>query len=814
MKVLKFGGTSMGSAAAIKSTIKIIEKTLENDPCIVVVSAMSGVTDQLLLISDLAFKNNPIYKTLIKDLSDKHLHLIENLIDVKTRAHVIATVKVFFNELEALIEGVQLIQELSLRTQDKIISFGEIMSSTILHAYFKNQYPDCIWIDSRQLIKTDDNFSSALVDYSLTEPNIQDFIARNQAKLYIAPGFISSTKDNVTTTLGRGGSDYSAAIFASSLQVKVLEIWSDVSGMLTADPRMVPNAKKIDRIPYHEALELSYFGAKVIYPPTILPVMRKKIPVYLKNTFEPENVGTLIESESSSNPNIIRGISSYKEVVVANLEGIGMIGIPGFSRRFFDALGKNKINVILITQSSSEQSICVVVSRRDAPKAKLKIDQEFEFEIKQNILKPLVLEQEMAIVAVIGDKMRNHSGISGRMFSALGRNGINVRAIAQGSSEMNISAVINTHDIKKALTTLHEEFFENSLKLVNLFIVGKGNVGSKLLSQLQSQKQFLAQNAHIQIEVVGLADSKRFVLNEKGIDLNHWSEILETAPLGNVTTFIQNAQNLNLRNAVFVDITAHKEVAELYPDLLKKSIGVVACNKIACSSSYSYYQELKKLAREFNTSFYFETNVGAGLPIINTLTDLIRSGDEIYSIKAVLSGTLNYVFNHYDGKTLFADVVRKAQAEGFTEPDPRLDLAGTDVMRKILILARESGADMEMDDIKNTPFLPAPCMEGSVDDFYKQLELHEEHFRNLYQKAAANHSKLKFVATFDKGKAWVQLEEIKDDSPFYHLYGKDNIVLFYTKRYSEFPLVVKGAGAGADVTASGIFGDIIKFARH
>ncbi|MCX8472420.1 MAG: bifunctional aspartate kinase/homoserine dehydrogenase I [Sediminibacterium sp.] len=814
MKVLKFGGTSMGSAVAIKSTIKIIEKALKNDPCIVVVSAMSGVTDQLLLISDLAFKNNVIYKTLIKDLSDKHFILIEHLIEVKTRAQVIATIKVFFNELEALLEGVGLIQELSLRTQDKIISFGELMSSTILHAYFQTIYSECIWVDSRQLIKTDENFGSAIVDYPITEQNIQEFVSKNPTDLYIAPGFISSTKQNITTTLGRGGSDYTAAIFASALNVKMLEIWSDVSGMLTADPRLVPNAKKIDRIPYHEALELSYFGAKVIYPPTILPVMRKQIPVYLKNTFDPENAGTLIETESSPNPNIIRGISSYKEVVVVNLEGIGMIGIPGFSRRLFDVLGNNKINVILITQSSSEQSICVVISRRDAQKAKQKIDKEFDFEIKQNILKPVALEQEMAIVAVVGDKMRNHSGISGRMFAALGRNGINVRAIAQGSSEMNISAVINTQDIKKALSTLHEEFFENSLKLVNLFIVGKGNVGSKLLSQLQKQKDFLANNAHIQVEVVGLADSKRFVLNEKGIDLNDWLSILTASPEGSLQDFIHHAQNLNLRNAVFVDITANKEVAELYPTLLKKSIGVVACNKIACSGSYSYYSNLKHLAREYNTSFYFETNVGAGLPIINTLTDLVRSGDVIHSIKAVLSGTLNYVFNNYDGKTLFADVVRKAQAEGFTEPDPRLDLSGTDVMRKILILARECGAVIEISDIKNTSFLPASCMEGSVEDFYKQLEIHEDYFLKLYQNAHENNSKLKFVATFDSGNAWVQLEEIKEDSPFYHLYGKDNIVLFYTNRYNEFPLVVKGAGAGADVTASGIFGDIIKFARH
>ncbi|MDI9338487.1 MAG: bifunctional aspartate kinase/homoserine dehydrogenase I [Alphaproteobacteria bacterium] len=814
MQVFKFGGTSVGSASAIKSILEIVKKACQTQPTILVLSAMSGITDKLLLTAQLASQNDASYLTILKAIEDKHFEAIEALYPIDNRSHVITNVKVLFNELETLLEGIRMLGEISLRTQDKVVSFGEILSTTMIHPLTKYFCPNALWVDARRLIKTDAHFTAAIVDFEKTSHNINDFITHNPADLYVTPGFIASTEDNYTTTLGRGGSDYTAAIFAYAVHATAVEIWSDVSGMLTADPRIVPAAKKIEKIPYHEALELSYFGAKVIYPPTILPVMRKNIPVYLKNTFVPEDPGTLIQSEACDNPNIIRGISSYRDVSVLNLQGVGMIGIPGFSSRFFTVLGKNKINIILITQSSSEQSICVVINKRDCNKAKSLLEIEFKFEFEQNILNALQIEADQSIVAIIGDKMKNHSGISGRMFSALGRNGINVRAIAQGASEMNISAVIKNTDITKALNVLHEEFFEQVPKRLNIFIVGKGNVGKKLLELIAQQYQYLFEHLNINIKLVGLSGTNRFVIKPEGISLDSWESEFETfAKQGSIQDFMNDIIQLNLLNSVFIDITAHQDVAKVYPELLKKSIAIIACNKIACSNDYEHYKLLKSLTREFNTSFYFETNVGAGLPIISTLNDLIKSGDSMHSIQAVLSGTMNFVFNQYDGSTSFADVVKKAQQEGYTEPDPRSDLSGVDVKRKILILAREAGHIIEMCDIEGESFLPPSCFEGSIADFYLELERQEPHFKKLLAAAAAEGAKLKFVARFSNGKAHVSLEHIKPESPLYHLYGKDNIVLFYTNRYPDNPLVIKGAGAGAEVTASGIFADIIKTAH-
>jgi aspartokinase/homoserine dehydrogenase 1 len=598
------------------------------------------------------------------------------------------------------------------------------------------------------------------------------------------------------------------------MDAAVVEIWTDVNGMMTADPRLVSHARVIPHISYQEAMELSHFGAKVIYPPTIQPVMSKNIPVWVKNTFQPAEHGTVIENGAvHRNGNSIRGISSISKIALLSLEGSGMVGIPGFSKRLFEALAGAAINVILITQSSSEHSICVAVEDPYADKAQEVADKAFAWEIETGKVEPLVVEKGLAIVALVGDNMKSHPGVSGKMFGALGRNGVNVRAIAQGSSERNISAVIATADVKKAINVLHEEFFETTYKQVNLFITGVGNVGSRLLGQLRQQQQYLQQNLLLQVRVVGMANSRKMLFNDEGIDLANWKALLQEGEPMSLPGFIETVRSKNLRNSVFADVTANDSVASSYDLLLQKSVSVVACNKVACSSSYSYYKKLKDLAREYNCLFLFETNVGAGLPVIGTLNDLMRSGDIVNKIEAVLSGTLNFVFNHYDGKKSFASVVRQAQEEGYTEPDPRLDLGGTDVMRKIMILAREAGEKLEMDQITNNSFMPESCMKGSVDDFYAAMEKEEAHFKQLYADASGAGKKLKFVARYADSKAEVGLKHVDPQSDFYHLYGKDNVVLFYTNRYPEQPLVVKGAGAGAEVTASGVFADIIRAAR-
>jgi len=583
--------------------------------------------------------------------------------------------------------------------------------------------------------------------------------------------------------------------------------------MMTADPRLVSNAKIIPHILYREAMELSHFGAKVIYPPTIQPVMMKNIPVWVKSTFAPGDHGTLIENSIVKNNSSVRGISSINKIALLSLEGSGMAGIPGFSKRLFETLANEQINVILITQSSSEHSICVGIEEAYAENAKDAVDKAFDYEIEKHKVEPLKIERDLAIIALVGDKMKSHPGISGKMFSALGRNGVNVRAISQGSSERNISAVIAANDVKKAVNVLHEAFFETTYKQVNLFITGVGNVGSRLLAQLSQQNHYLQKNLRLTIRVIGIANSKKMVFNEKGIDLKNWKELLQNGDTMSLSEFVNAMQEKNMRNSVFVDVTANEDIAKHYAEILQKSISIVACNKIAASSSYVYYEKLKNLAREFNGHFLFETNVGAGLPVIGTLNDLLLSGDKVTRIEAVLSGTLNFVFNNYNGKDSFAKVVRQAQDEGYTEPDPRLDLSGVDVARKIMILAREAGEKIEMDDITNVSFMPEECMKGSVADFYASMEKNEADFKKIFEEADKAGKKLKFVAAYENGSARVGLQQIGSEHDFYHLYGKDNVVLFYTERYPDQPLVIKGAGAGADVTASGVFADIIRAAR-
>jgi aspartokinase/homoserine dehydrogenase 1 len=813
MQVLKFGGTSVGSTKAIEQVCNILQHHKPAGQYAIVVSAMGGMTDKLIQCGQLAGQGQEQYRVILQEIETRHLDTIRELFPITAQSSLISQLKKKLNILENLCDGIFQVGELSKRSLDKIMSFGELISCVLVAEKLKQQGLNATWKDSRELIITDDYFGNARVDFPTTNHHIAEYFQQAPADYIVFPGFVASSSNGETTTLGRGGSDYTAAIIAAATHAEVLDIWTDVSGMMTADPRLVSQAIPITNISYEEAMELSHFGAKVIYPPTIQPVMAKRIPIWIKNTFAPADHGTLIQDNTDrSFP--VTGISGIQHIALLTLEGSGMVGIPGFSKRLFEALLQERINVILITQSSSEHSITVGIHEEDLLKAKTAVDSEFSQEIQEKHIEPLIVERDMSIVAVVGDKMKNHHGTSGKLFSALGRNGVNVRAIAQGSTEKNISTVINKSDIKKALNVIHEAFFETPLKQVNIFIAGVGNVGSKLLEQLHQQNTYLQNELGLQVRVIGLANSKKMLLLDNGFSLEQWRDELTAGAPTNMPEFVQMIKTLNLRNSVFIDNTASKEVAAVYGEFLQHGISVVTCNKIACSSEYSYYKKLKDLGRQFNASFLFETNVGAGLPVINTLNDLIRSGDKVRSIEAVLSGSLNFVFNNFIADASFRTVVKAAQDEGYTEPDPRIDLSGVDVMRKILILARESGAVMELGDITNHSFLPAECLNApSVADFYEQLDVHAGHFLAIRQQADAAGKKLKFVAKYEDGKASVGLQSVAPDHPFFNLEGKDNIVLYTTHRYAAQPLIVKGAGAGADVTASGIFADIIRTAR-
>lgn len=814
MKILKFGGTSVANSQNILLVENIIKKESSKDNVVVIVSALHGITDLLINAAEYASVKNENYLQLLKNAEEKHLNLVKELIPVLEQSSLLSFVKKHFNDLEDLCNGVFVLGELTARIKDKIASYGEFLSSSIIAARLQQQELDCLWMNTAELIRTDSNFTHAKVNFKVTDDNFKNYFNKHRNHIFIGPGFIANDEKGHTTTLGRGGSDYSAAIIAAAIHAEELQIWTDVSGMMTADPRLASHAKPIAEISYHEAMELSHFGAKVIYPPSIQPVMVNNINLKIKNTFDPEAQGTLVSHNLNISDHekqqVAVGVSNMENIALLTLEGSGMIGIPGISAKLYQCLSQEKINVILITQGSSEHSITIAIHEKDMLAAEQAINSSFADDIDLKRVAPVKIETGLSIVALVGENMKSRSGVSAKMFGCLGNNGINIRTIAQGSSERNISVVIAQNDARKAVNVLHEEFFESEIKQIHLYICGTGNVGTKLIQQIYDQNQYLRENHCISLRIAGLSNSRKMIFEDKGISLEEYLHWNEAGIEASAQKFAEEIIVRNLRNSVFVDITASAEIPGIYESLLKRSINIVACNKIAASSDFEKYTLLKNTARNHNCSFHFETNVGAGLPVIGTINDLIKSGDKIISIEAVLSGTLNFVFNAYDGNRTFSEVVAQAQKEGYTEPDPRLDLSGTDVARKILILAREAGYPIQFEEIENIGFLPEACMQGSVEHFYEKLTEYESHFKSLFDHAQKEGKILKYTAEFKDGKAKVGLQHVAPGSDLFHLYGKDNIVIFKTLRYSEQPLVIKGAGAGAEVTASGIFADIIR----
>ena len=816
MVVLKFGGSSVKNPEALKKVASIVKEHASQGKVIVVVSAFGGVTDLLNQYAQEAATQTKTYAKTLELISSKTL---ENLDFWNADSQTREAVSRIENRLSDL--GQQLFdQEITVdEAQDEILISGEAVSSRVLSGFLNHLNMPNILKDSSDFIVATHEGRRVRVDYALTYSKIKPL--SEVANLVVMPGFMAKTKEGKLTTLGRGGSDFSAALVANGVDAHQLFIYTDVSGIFTADPRFVKQAKPIKRLSYEEALELSHFGAKVLYAPSVQPAFEKNIPLYVKNTFDSAAEGTYISSSQLiTEQDTVMGISHLSSISLITVEGADLIGQMGFTTRFFETLSTHHINVILITQASSEYSLCIAIDSADADKAQSALNNRFELEISTGRMKPVRIESGLSIVALVGEHMKSQTGISGKLFSSLGANNINIIAIAQGSSERNISFVIDEKNVKKALNTIHERFFEKQRKQINLFVVGVGTVGSRLLNILQLQRQHLLDRLSIDIRIVGLSNSKKMAFNENGHDLSDWKSHLEKGQAAALPELVQTSQSLNLRNSILIDNTASHEVSDLYLELLQQGVGVVTCNKIACSSALKNYKALQKASIDQKVPFYYETNVGAGLPIIDTLKNLIDSGDSIRSIVAVLSGSLNFIFDTYNATTSFKEVVEAAMSGGYTEPDPRIDLSGLDVKRKLLILARESGFELELDAIQTAAFLPDGALETpSVEDFLSLLAANEQHFESLYKEAKAKQQKLKFVAelTVDSDQqiqAKVGLQGVDSSSDYYTLSGSDNILMLYTDRYQKQPMVIKGAGAGADVTASGIFGDIIRASNH
>ncbi len=812
MIVIKFGGSSVSNSKNIERVLNIIKS--KNNPCVVVVSAVGGVTNLLNESSVLAEKGKKSYLNKVDLIEKKHLIIIKKLLSGSIKESAINDMKKLVSKLKKILEGVFMIGERSIQTKDSILNFGELLSYQLLHSVAIQKNIDAKKKNTEELIVTYSEKKNLIFDYEKTKFLVKNYFKKNKFKFLIVPGFVSKNSNNKPSNLGRGGSDLTASLLANILNADKLEIWTDVSGMYTANPNLVKNAKVIPEISYNEAMELSHFGAKVIYPPTIQPSTKKNIPITIKNTFFPNEKGTII-SKKKTKESVVRGISHIEDISLLTLEGSGMIGVPGYSQKLLSVLSQNNINVIMITQASSEHSICIGINSSDVELAKNKINERFLLEIKSNLINKVKIEKNKSIIALVGDKMKNRQGISGKMFLTLGNNNINVKAISQGASERNITAVIEKKDVKKALNILHEAFFEEQIKKIHLFIIGIGNVGGKFIEQISNQKKYLIEKFRLNINIIGISNSKKMFFSSDGILYENLNSSLKKGEKTDLNEFFDRVKKLNLRNSVFIDNTANNYVASTYIKYLKNNIGVVTCNKIACSDNYENYIKLKNLSKKYNTPFLFETNVGAGLPIIDTLNHLIASGDKIKKIQAILSGSLNFIFNNYNTTRSFRDVVYDAMKKGYTEPDPKIDLSGVDVSRKILILARECGHKVELEDVVNYKFLSDDCLNSiNNDDLFKNLLKNEKHFKDLYNKANDKNCKLKYVANYENGLASVGLNEIEKYHDFYNIEGSDNIILFYTDRYNERPLIVKGAGAGAEVTASGIFADLIRISKN
>ena len=805
MKVLKFGGTSVGSPERIRGVKKIIEA--QSSPCLVVVSAFQGVTDDLKYLSELASDRNDEYEKLLEKIISKHIEFTNQLLTDNKQNAVIKSINSISDDLKETLNGIYLLHELSKHSLDQTLSTGEILSSLII----SNIIDDCQLIDSRKFIKTDSNYGFANVDFVKTDSLIAKSLA-GSTKRIIAPGFIASNERDETTTLGRGGSDYSASIFAAALNAEVLEIWTDVDGFMTADPKKVEKAYAIENLTYSEAIELSHFGARVIYTPTLRPVYKKNIPIIVLNTFNPGSKGTIINNKpNSNNKSPIKGISSIDHIDLITLQGTGMVGVSGTSMRLFVALARKNINIILITQASSEYSITFAVSPSDSVLASDAINEEFKIEIELNNELKILVEKNLSIIAIVGERMKNTPGISATLFRSLGRNGINVIATAQGSSELNISVVIKNESLKKALNVIHDGFFLSRFKEMYLFIAGTGLVGTSLMKQLQKQYSTLLTEHNLKINLIGVTNSRKMLIDKKGIPLDDYKELLKNSgEKGDIAEFIQQMTRLNLRNAVFIDCTANEDVASRYGEILSKYVSIVAANKIACSSEQNYYQQLKSIASERGVRFMYETTVGAGLPIIKTINDLVLSGDKILKVEAVLSGTMNFIFNELGPEMPLSSAIRKAREKGYSEPDPRVDLSGTDVVRKIMILAREAGYAIEKEDVIVKMFLPDECFKGDLNNFFEKVKEFDAEFEQKRKELTSKNLKWRFFATMELGKAKVELLTIGSEHPSFNLEGSNNIILLTTNRYNELPMVIKGYGAGADVTAAGVFADLMR----
>lgn len=811
MKVLKFGGTSVGSIESILSLKSIVES--ETQPVIVVVSALGGITDKLIAISQQALTGDEQYKEEFENIVKRHHHMVENIIkDETAKKALLGTLNDLFDQLRSIYYGVFLIHDLSAKTQATIVSYGERLSSHIVGTLIKNGKR----MNSRDFIKTINKQGKHTLDTKLTNQLVKDTFATIDfnTTVPVVPGFISRDRDtNETTNLGRGGSDYTASIIAAALDADVLEIWTDVNGFMTADPRVIKSAYTINELSYIEAMELCNFGAKVVYPPTIYPVCVKNIPIKVKNTFNPSDPGTIIKDKIENDRKPIKGISSIKGTTLITVTGLSMVGVIGVNRRIFTALANNGISVFMVSQASSENSTSIGVRDEDADKAVETLNEEFAKEIKTGAMFPMHAESGLATIAIVGENMKHTPGIAGKLFGTLGRSGISVIACAQGASETNISFVVHSKYLRKSLNVLHDSFFLSEYKVLNLFVCGVGTVGGNLLQQIASQYQELADTRQLKLNVVGIASSHNAIFNREGLDLNNYKEQLKASEPSNISKMCKEVVGMNIFNSVFVDCTASSEVAELYQTFLEHNISVVTANKIAASAEYEKYAKLKETALRRGVKFLFETNVGAGLPIIGTINDLRNSGDKILKIEAVLSGTLNYIFNTIAADVPFSKTVRLAKEEGYSEPDPRIDLCGKDVIRKLVILTREAGYRVEQSDVVKQLFMPDDFFEGSLEDFWKRLPSLDADFERRREILEKEKKRWRFVASMEMGKTKVSLEAVSEHHPFYGLEGSNNIVLLTTERYKEYPMLIQGYGAGAGVTAAGVFANIMSIAN-